>query len=93
MEGLANIIKDENILKKYWDGVQPNLRKDYTTEDAPGSTISDPDKVEYLNDKNHFCIVEIEPFRIEYLKLKKPNHLRVQYSKTGSNWNAEFLVP
>lgn len=93
VEGLASSITDENILKKYWSGVQTNSRKDYTTENAPGSTISNPDQLEYLNNENHFCIVEIEPFRIEYLKLKRPNHLRVQYSKVENSWEAEFLVP
>lgn len=93
VEGLANTISDEGILKKYWSGLQSNSRKDYTTERAPGSTISNPDTVEYLNDENHFCIVEIEPFRIEYLKLKRPNHLRVQFSKQEGEWVGEFLVP
>jgi len=93
VEGLAKIITEETILKKYWSGVQPNSRKDYTTEEAPGSTISNPDKIEYLNEGNHFCIVEIQPFRIEYLKLKRPNHIRVQYSKSDSSWESEFLVP
>lgn len=93
IEGLAHIVTDEAMLKKYWSGVQPNSRKDYTTENAPGSIISNPDQVEYLNEENHFCILHIEPFRIEYLKLKRPNHLRVQYDKVETGWEADFLVP
>ncbi|MEP3208753.1 MAG: pyridoxamine 5'-phosphate oxidase family protein [Maribacter sp.] len=93
VEGLANSISDAPILKKYWNAVQPNSRKDYTTAHAPGSSISNPDKVDYLNDENYFCILEIEPFRIEYLKLKRPNHLRVQFSKKEGEWVGEFLVP
>ena len=93
VEGLAYSITDETTLKKYWSGVKPNSRKDYTTENAPGSSISHPDQVEYLQEENHFCIIEIVPFRIEYLKLKRPNHIRVQYSKSELNWTSEFLVP
>ena len=93
VEGLAHIITDESILKKYWSGVQPNSRKDYTTENIPGSKISNPNQVEYLDEENHFCIIEIEPFRIEYLKLKRPNNIRVQFSKSEASWNGEFLVP
>ncbi len=93
VEGLAYTIGDATILKKYWSGVQPNSRKDYTTKHAPGSSISNHDKVEYLDDENYFCIVEIEPFRIEYLKLKRPHHLRVQFSKKEEEWVGEFLVP
>lgn len=93
VEGLATAIKDESILKKYWSGVQPNNKKDYTTRSAPGSELSNPDNLEYLKDDNHFCIVEIEPFKIEYLKLKRPNHLRIRFSKEGLDWKREFLVP
>jgi len=93
VEGLASIINDESELEKYWSGVQPNSRKDYTTISAPGSDITNPDQVEYLEDENYFCIVEIEPFEIEYLKLKRPNHLRIRFSKNDGEWGGEFLVP
>lgn len=93
VEGLASIITDEKILNKYWGNVQSNSRKSYTTEEAPGSTISNPDKLEYINTDNHFCLLEIEAFRIEYLKLKRPDHLRIQYFKTDDKWEGEFLVP
>ncbi len=93
VEGLASIISDRALLQKYWSGVQPNSRKDYTANSAPGSSISNPDTVEYLDEDNHFCMVEIEAFRIEYLKLRRPNHLRIRFSKIGGEWNGEFLVP
>lgn len=93
VEGLASIITDKGELQRYWSGVQPNSRKDYTTHSAPGSSISNPDNIEYLDDENHFCMVNIEPFKIEYLKLKRPNHLRIRFSKSDGEWNGEFLVP
>ena len=93
VEGLARVIKDEAILKKYWSGVQTSSRKDYITSTAPGSSIDSPDAVEYLEDENYFCMVEVEPFKIEYLKLKRPNHLRIRFSKKEDQWISEFLVP
>jgi pyridoxamine 5'-phosphate oxidase len=93
IEGKARIVSDEDVLKTYWNGIQPNSRKDYITQQAPGSTLKSPDKVEYLDEGNYFCIVEIEPFKIEYLKLKRPNHLRVRFSKDNDKWDGEFLVP
>lgn len=93
VEGKAKIVKDEEVLKTYWNGIQPNSRKDYITQRPPGSTITNPDDVEYLNEENHFCIIEIAPFKIEYLKLKRPNHLRIKYSKHEDDWEGEFLVP
>lgn len=93
VEGLANIIKDEALLLQYWKKIHPKNKKDYTTQFAPGSDISNPDKVEYLQEGNHFCMVRIAPFKIEYLKLKRPNHLRIRFSREEDNWYGEFLVP
>lgn len=93
IEGRASIVSDNEELKKYWAGVQPTSRKDYTTASAPGSPISNPDDVEYVEEKNYFTIVEIESSKIEYLKLKRPNHLRILFSKDDGEWNGEFLVP
>lgn len=93
IEGRADVVSDSEALKNYWSGISPKSRKDYTTVSPPGSPVSHPDTVEYLEDKNHFCIVEIEPFKIEYLKLKRPNHLRILFSKDNGEWNGQFLVP
>lgn len=91
--GKAKIITDEKTLQKYWSGVQPSSRKDYTTVLAPGTEITNPDAVAYLEEKAHFCILEITPFSIEYLKLKRPNHLRVLYTLEEDRWSGTFLVP
>lgn len=92
-EGIASIITDDEELKKYWSGIPPNNRKDYTTTSAPGSTIKNPDNVAYLEEENHFCMVQLEPSYIEFLKLKRPNHLRVGFSKNVDSWDSAFLVP
>lgn len=93
VEGIAQIRKDEGIKQTYWSGIQPQARKDYTTAAAPGSALDSPDQLEYLSEENHFCIVEVTPFKIEYLRLKRPNHIRVRFSKVEDLWNSEFLVP
>lgn len=93
VEGVAKIINDEATLKTYWNGIQPNSRKDYITQQTPGRTIQNPDEVDYLNEENHFSMIEIAPFKIEYLKLKRPNHIRIRFSKTENDWEGEFLVP
>lgn len=93
IEGTATIVEDETILKKYWSNTPEHARKDYTTEIAPGSTITNPDTLEYLNAENHFCIINIQSERIEYLKLSRPSHIRVQFTKTNNQWEHQFLAP
>ncbi len=93
MEGLARATTDKTNLEKQWGDIHSDSKKEYKTSAVPGSRISNPDSVEYLDTGNHFCMVEIEAFKIEYLKLKRPNHVRVQFSKTDNSWQSEFLVP
>lgn len=93
VEGIASIVRDEFLLSGYWNEMHPKNKKDYTTRSAPGSDLSNPDNVEYLQEGHHFCMVRIEPFKIEYLKLKRPNHLRIRFSREEGDWFGEFLVP
>ena len=93
VEGVATIVLDATKLKNTWNAIPLKSRKDYITEHAPGSPINNPYNVTYLKNENFFCMVEIVPLKIEYLKLRRPNHLRIQYSKTDSDWQGQFLVP
>ena len=93
VEGKAEIITDKIMLNKHWNAIQINNRKDYITKNAPGSVINNPDAIEYIDSENHFCMLQIQPFKIEYLKLKRPNHIRIRFSKLGEKWHEEFLTP
>lgn len=93
IEGIAKIMNDDRIIESLWSGIPLKSRKDYITQHAPGSLLNVPDEVDYLNNENHFCIVRIIPGKIEYLRLKRPNHLRVLFTKETSDWKGSFLVP
>lgn len=91
--GTAELITDKDQIAGYWHTVQEASRKDYTTINTPGTPIKNPDAVSYTAEENYFCPVKIIPTNIEYLQLKRPNHLRVLFSRTESDWSGEFLVP
>tara|TARA_R110002050_G_scaffold267266_2_gene408882 strand:+ start:30617 stop:31162 length:546 start_codon:yes stop_codon:yes gene_type:complete len=93
IEGIATIIKDKKTVEDYWNTIQENSQKEYTTTAAPGSSIANYEAVEYLGEDNYFCVVTIAPHKIEYLKLERPNHIRIRYSKDYENWKGEYLVP
>ena len=94
IEGIARINNDQFQIQKSWEQVGVEARKDYITKEAPGSTIGDPGSLEYLREGDYFSIVEIDPFRIEYLELKENRHTKIRYSKEGSgDWTSEYLVP
>lgn len=93
IEGLAHIVTDQERLKTYWSGVQPNSRKDYITHMGPGSKIKNPEYIDYLEDANYFAMIDITPIKIEYLRLQRPNHIRVEFTKDQKDWKGIFLVP
>jgi len=92
-EGVASLIKDEDILAGYWKGIAEVNRKDYTTTTPPGSIIKHPDDVEYLKEKDYFTAVKVTLFKLEYLQLQPISHIKIRYSKIEGNWVSEYLVP
>lgn len=94
VEGLGVLVEDESILQSIYDDLTEEATKDYRTKTAPGSTVSTPEEVDYLNDEHHLCVIRILPFKIEYLRLGKPEHVRARFSKDDSgSWEGEYLVP
>ena len=93
IEGIGTVIKDPKILQDYWTTIPDHSKKEYTTSSAPGSIIKSNNEIEYLNEDNYFCIVNIEPHKIEYLKLDQQNHIRVRFSLKNDTWKGEYLVP
>lgn len=93
VQGIASIKRSQKRKKNLWFKLRPESKKSYTTKEAPGSALKNPTALEYLKEGDYFSVVEIEPFRIEYLKLEKPEHIRIRFSKEGRGWIDEYLVP
>ena len=93
IEGSARINTDQFQIQKSWEQVGAEARKDYITKEAPGSTLKDPGSLEFLKEGDYFSIVEVDPFRIEYLRLRKNGHTKIKYFKKGNDWASEYLVP
>jgi len=93
IEGLGQIRMDMDSLHKIWEGMSPESKLDYTTSQPPGSGLKSPEMLEYLTEGNYFCAIDIHPFKIECLKLGRPIHQKVRFSKEGTTWEGEFLVP
>ena len=93
IEGKAELITDKEQIATYWHTVQASSRKDYTTNLAPGTPIINPGGIDYKTEENYFCPVKLIPNTIEYLRLQRPNHLRILFSRIDTDWSSEFLVP
>lgn len=93
VDGHAKLITDKAVLNDYWKYINENSKKDYTTYLKPGSFIKNPDEVSYNLESHNFCVIHIVPDTIEYLQLKRPNHLRILFSKQNNEWQGQFMVP
>lgn len=93
IEGLAIRERDDEVLKDHWSRMDGNGKRDYMSASAPGTEIANPERIEYLDQDAFFSVVYILPFKVEYLRLKQPNHLRVRFSKRESGWKSDYLVP
>jgi|TARA_R110002110_G_scaffold281011_11_gene495604 pyridoxamine 5'-phosphate oxidase len=93
VEGKAELITDQEQIATYWHTIQEASRKDYTVNIAPGTPIKNPDDIHYESKENYFCPVKLVPNTIEYLRLKRPNHLRILFSRIDTGWSGEFLAP
>ncbi|MGB1113552.1 MAG: pyridoxamine 5'-phosphate oxidase family protein [Flavobacteriaceae bacterium] len=67
-------------------------KKDYSGKDQPGAIIKGPDKVQYDFEVPHFTLLKFQILQLEYLKLKRPNHLRALF-EANDNWSGKFIAP
>ena len=83
-----SIIKNENTFKSI-----PNYsKKDYLSKLAPGDIITSPDAIDYEKKLNYFTELELQATAIDYLQLKRNNHLRIKYI-SSDGWSGVFLNP
>ncbi|MCK8522064.1 pyridoxamine 5'-phosphate oxidase family protein [Aquimarina sp. D1M17] len=93
IEAKATLIEDPEKTRAIWGQIPEKSKKDYTSKYTPGKEIKDPQNVEFLTQGNFFAAIRLIPQKIEYLRLKRPNHIRVLFSKEGNDWKSSYLVP
>lgn len=93
ISGTAQIESDSHVLDAFWKTIPDYSQKDYSTSKAPGSHLENTESISYLNNENHFAMVHIVSENIEFLKLGKPHHTRILFSKEKTGWKSQSLVP
>lgn len=90
------IFKVKMIEIDYDDSIYNSLpdssKKDYSSIQIPGSKIKGPDQVSYDDSKKHFIKIYFKSLSLEYLRLKRPNHIRAIFNLNNS-WEGQFLAP
>jgi pyridoxine/pyridoxamine 5'-phosphate oxidase len=87
-------INDPIEVKRLFQKVGEKSLRDYTTISRPGSSIENPDAINYESRKEaHFLPMKFVPHQIEYLKINRPHHIRALFTITDSVWKGEWLTP
>lgn len=92
IEGKMTMVTSGKEYEEYWSKVQGKSKKDFITENPPGTPIKNPDQVKYNEEEHHFCLLKLAPETMEYLKLDRPNHIRARFDKSD-HWQGQFLNP
>ncbi len=91
LKGLISVDKknDPNL----WNSFPDKSKKDYTTHLAPGSRIDNPNKVTYQKEHIYFCKLHFTFTAIDYLEIKKPQHIRANFNIKNNDWEGNYLIP
>ena len=90
------IHNNNELTKKYWQGIAGSSPENYTTVYSPSTpinTIFDGQKIDKnLNDR-YFSIIEFYPSDMSVLQLSREGHIRANFVKVDNKWKGSFIVP
>tara|TARA_Y200000002_G_scaffold268092_1_gene222898 strand:- start:871 stop:1446 length:576 start_codon:yes stop_codon:yes gene_type:complete len=93
---ISTIHQNNELTKKYWQGIAGTSSENYTTIYPPSSPINNIDEGQKtdkdLNDK-YFSILELCPTNMSILQLSRAGHIRASFSKINNCWEGSFIVP
>lgn len=96
IQAKAIIHHRDELVAGFWQRVQGDAQKAYTSILPPGETIDSPEKgwewSEEMGDR-FFAVLKFIPESIEALQLDGLNHLRIQFSILNNGWKGQWLVP
>jgi len=87
----VELYETSNAIEQYTQLPEPS-KKDYSCVFAPGEPILSPELIRHDYEKGHFTKLVFKAYELEYLKLKRPNHLRAIFL-SSEDWKGSFIAP
>ena len=92
----VKIHENDDLKEEHWTEVGARGKDSYNTAEAPGSSVSNPEKVDYKEpyDGDDFSVLECRVEKMEVLQLRREGHIRAsfQFGK-GKIEKSSFIVP
>ena len=93
---VSTIHQNNELTKKYWQGIVGNSSENYTTilpPSTPINTIHEGHKTEKNLSDKYFSIIEFSPINMNVLQLSRDGHIRANFNKVNNEWEGSFIVP
>lgn len=93
---VSTIHQNNELTKKYWQGIVGTSSENYTTilpPSTPINTIHEGHKTEKNLSDKYFSIIEFCPINMNVLQLSRDGHIRANFSKVNNEWEGSFIVP
>ena len=87
---------NNELTKKYWQGIAGSSSENYTTfypPSTPINTINDGHKIDKNLSDRYFSIIEFYPSDMSVLQLSREGHVRANFIRVDNKWKGSFIVP
>jgi pyridoxine/pyridoxamine 5'-phosphate oxidase len=93
VNGKAILHMNDEKSRKQWNDSGSKNSESYASVKAPGVTLSKPEEAFEYHDPaiENFCVVEVKPYQMEFLQLRKEGHLRSSWP-IGNNQDAKHWI-
>ena len=93
LEGTASVLESGDIWQSYWNMLSENGKRDYASLGIPGETTDSETAYDTNLAKANFAVIEITCETLDWLKLARGGHKRIQFDWRSDKPIANQVTP
>lgn len=93
IKAVAKVLINEERNQKTWNTLSEHGKKDYLSIMIPGMEGQASSTYIDAEDSSNFCIIELDVYEIDFLKLNREGHRRASFRYNNQSKQATWLVP
>ncbi len=96
ISGIAKQVTDSKLIASFWQNINGDGRKAYTSQKAPGEEIESPEMGHTWHDpleQEYFSVIKVAPQFMDVLQLDGMRHIRAQFKSKEKEWKKLWVCP
>lgn len=96
INGIARQVIESKLIADFWQNINEEGKKAYTSKVAPGEEIESPEMGHTWHDPfehQYFAVIKVIPQFIDVLQLNGSQHIRAQFKRKGDDWEKQWVSP